>query len=321
MADRRPARIIVPFGPQGRRHFDVTEAAVIGRSSRHPIVIEDRRVSTDHAKVGFDAELGAYVLEDLGSTNGTALDGVPITAPERLGALHVITIAGAHEMVFHELAAGVTVSKPAGKAVGEQTAVEDFPVPILPPIGDLAVAGTRPDEAGLRTDLETTDVRPVAMPMLPPELAARDGKSGGSTESAGGSEPPNETPLATSRGDAAPSQAPASPPVAWVLQVLDDEGQHQALPISGEDLCIGRGADADLRIDSLHLSRRHAGLRIEGTRMFIRDLGSSNATYVDGRRVTGEVEVEPGTALELGDVRMQIVAASGHEDDQGGSER
>ncbi|MCP3136830.1 sigma 54-interacting transcriptional regulator [Pyxidicoccus xibeiensis] len=78
------------------------------------------------------------------------------------------------------------------------------------------------------------------------------------------------------------------------------------LPESGS-VVIGRGAEADVRIDSAALSRRHAELTL-GPRPTVKDLGSSNGTRVGGRRLEPEevCELTPGSALELGDLTLLL---------------
>jgi pSer/pThr/pTyr-binding forkhead associated (FHA) protein len=53
------------------------------------------------------------------------------------------------------------------------------------------------------------------------------------------------------------------------------------------------------------VSRRHAELRAEDGRWIVRDLGSSNGTWVNGRRVM-EAEVRPGDVLHLGGCRLRL---------------
>jgi hypothetical protein len=73
------------------------------------------------------------------------------------------------------------------------------------------------------------------------------------------------------------------------------------------NLEIGRGG-ADLAIDSLAVSRRHA--RLNGTRaaLTITDLGSSNGTSIDGIPCLEDeiMYLEPGSAVILGDVRFTV---------------
>lgn len=70
--------------------LDVTSPIVIGRSPGADIVIADDFVSGRHARVspsGTEA-----VLEDLGSTNGTLLNGVAVTSPQTIRPGDVIDV-------------------------------------------------------------------------------------------------------------------------------------------------------------------------------------------------------------------------------------
>ncbi len=57
------------------------QATVIGRGADADLPLEDRRVSREHAKITIDSK-GTPVLEDLGSSNGTFLNGSPIRRQE-----------------------------------------------------------------------------------------------------------------------------------------------------------------------------------------------------------------------------------------------
>ncbi len=74
----------VPFfrDPTGREHFLVNDAIRIGRAVENDIVITSRRVSREHARV--QREGRRAVLVDLGSTNGTYLNGERVLAPVEL---------------------------------------------------------------------------------------------------------------------------------------------------------------------------------------------------------------------------------------------
>lgn len=63
---------------QGMR-IPLTAPLVIGRAPDSDIVISDGFVSARHTRVS--PGRGGAVVEDLGSTNGTVLNGVPVTAP------------------------------------------------------------------------------------------------------------------------------------------------------------------------------------------------------------------------------------------------
>lgn len=58
-------------------------------------------------------------------------------------------------------------------------------------------------------------------------------------------------------------------------------------------------------LDDDTVSRRHAELRVRDGRWMVRDLGSINGTWLNGRRV-GDAEVRPGDELRLGDAVLRL---------------
>lgn len=71
------------------------------------------------------------------------------------------------------------------------------------------------------------------------------------------------------------------------------EDGHPAFDVNGSPAVVGRGTSADVVIDLSGVSARHAELRVVGGQWHILDLGSTNGTWLDGRRI------EPHTAFEL----------------------
>lgn len=76
----RPSRLVLTNGPNEGFAADLSGGVVIiGRSNDCAIILDDDYVSTRHAQVLDDGQGGFYV-EDLGSTNGTYVNGRRITA-------------------------------------------------------------------------------------------------------------------------------------------------------------------------------------------------------------------------------------------------
>jgi len=71
-------------GMQSGAVYDVAGGATMGRGDRSEIRLEDNFASTSHARLVPQGEV--IVLEDLGSTNGTYLNGSPLTGPQPLHA-------------------------------------------------------------------------------------------------------------------------------------------------------------------------------------------------------------------------------------------
>ena len=106
---------------------------------------------------------------------------------------------------------------------------------------------------------------------------------------------------------------PASPGALRAANlVLEVNGVRH--PLSPPGFTIGRGADADLRINDPAISRTHAQFVVTGSgsglRVRILDLGSSNGILVDGRKVS-EAELGDGSRVDIGKTQMLVYAPSG----------
>ena len=80
-------------------------------------------------------------------------------------------------------------------------------------------------------------------------------------------------------------------------------------PIELEDAALvtfGRGASADVSLDRPIASALHASVSVERGRVFVRDLGSTHGTFVDGRRIERAVEISPGTIVQIADQRYRL---------------
>lgn len=72
-----PARLIVLEGPQAGQKFKIDGDVILGRAIDCTIVVEDPEVSRSHVRIT-RSDVGAYVIEDLDSRNGTKINGVPV---------------------------------------------------------------------------------------------------------------------------------------------------------------------------------------------------------------------------------------------------
>ncbi len=75
--------------------------------------------------------------------------------------------------------------------------------------------------------------------------------------------------------------------------------------LQGGRLTLGRAPSCELVFADDTVSRRHAGLRLRDGRWFIADLGSSNGTWVNGRRVY-DAEVRAGDEIRLGSAVFRL---------------
>jgi len=93
-------RLVMTQGPQPGQTFTLTKDVMsVGRDPSNDIVINHPQVSRQHARL--IRQGGVVVLEDLGSTNGTFVNGVRLTAPHTLTNGDVIGLGEAVRLTFH----------------------------------------------------------------------------------------------------------------------------------------------------------------------------------------------------------------------------
>ncbi|MEZ4267074.1 MAG: sigma 54-interacting transcriptional regulator [Myxococcota bacterium] len=78
----------------------------------------------------------------------------------------------------------------------------------------------------------------------------------------------------------------------------------------GEVVVVGTAREARIRLADPHVSGRHASCTRVGGAVVVRDLGSTNGVWVDGRRV-GEARLSSGQWAELGQTRVLVAESAG----------
>jgi hypothetical protein len=68
-----------------------------------------------------------------------------------------------------------------------------------------------------------------------------------------------------------------------------------------DGVLLGRGDQADIRLEDSFASSRHAQLVPHGDVMVVEDLGSTNGTYLNGQPLTGPQPLHPGDRIRIGD--------------------
>jgi len=79
-----------------------------------------------------------------------------------------------------------------------------------------------------------------------------------------------------------------------------------------EGLCpltIGRASSADVMVMDPEVSRVHARFESQGGVVYVSDAGSSNGTFLNGRRLDGAIEVRPGDSIDVGVTRITFVGS------------
>jgi len=89
------------------------------------------------------------------------------------------------------------------------------------------------------------------------------------------------------------------------LIMFKADGKRKDFPVVNSSVVIGRGENCDLRVPLSSVSRKHCELNISGGTIKVRDLSSSNGTYVNNKRIT-EQDIHAGDRIVVGPVVFTV---------------
>jgi predicted component of type VI protein secretion system len=84
-------------------------------------------------------------------------------------------------------------------------------------------------------------------------------------------------------------------------------GLGKKIPVTLSQFLIGRDEQCHLRPKSAVISKRHCALLVRGGKVFIRDFGSTNGTFVNDEPVKGERELRNNDALKIGPLLFGVL--------------
>ena len=90
-----------------------------------------------------------------------------------------------------------------------------------------------------------------------------------------------------------------------VVLIMFKDDERRDFPISEEKTILGRRQDCHLRIPTKDVSRQHCVLLLQDNVLTAKDLGSSNGTFINGKRIA-EAELKAGDRLRLGPVTFIV---------------
>ncbi len=90
------------------------------------------------------------------------------------------------------------------------------------------------------------------------------------------------------------------------LVVLNEGLTGQSFELKSDKTTIGRVDDNSFQLAVGSVSSHHCEVVMQGNEVVVRDLGSTNGTFVNGQQVTKEAVLKPGQTLRLGQVEMRL---------------
>ena len=91
------------------------------------------------------------------------------------------------------------------------------------------------------------------------------------------------------------------------LKVIGGKNDGKLIQFKSRKFLVGREQDCHLRPNSDLVSRHHCVFTLDDYTLRLRDLGSTNGTLVNGRRIRGETVLTPGDVVRIGKLNLEIV--------------
>ncbi|MEP7340901.1 MAG: FHA domain-containing protein [Acidobacteriota bacterium] len=283
-----PGETVYESREQGKRQ---SRQWVIGSAPECDLAVADSKVSGRHCLLTETAE--GFLLEDLGSTNGTFVNGKRIVAPVKISRRDVVTLGQTVPMPWP--APGLSADRPAVPAARGLRSIRSIRIGREP---DNDVVLDYPMVSGYHARITVSDGAAVIE-----DLGSTNGTSIGSPKNR-----IKRSPLSAKDAIYFGSlRQPASRLLGGKL-TLGATAQGE-LAFNGQVMTIGRDPKCDLALDYPMVSWQHARLARAGNQITVEDLGSTNGTFVNGQPVKGVVTVNPGDVIGLGSYTFQLTQA------------
>ncbi|AKQ66991.1 FHA domain/GGDEF domain protein [Myxococcus hansupus] len=264
------ATLVVRLPDGTENEYAITGELKLGRQQGCDILLTEGGVSRTHARV-FE-EGGTVFIDDVGSANGTFVDGKRIMEPTALTPQSEVLL-GDYTLTLKAAAVRGSGARRAAKpAAGGDDAM---------PVGG--------EGAGPRATR--------AMPSI--KKSPGGAKGGGAGAELAKRPRPARSPAA---GGARPEPTASGPS----LRGMVGPWAGQTYPLKGK-VIVGRQPPASIQLDDDSVSRRHAELEVTRDGVMVKDLGSANGTLLNGEPLDQTpVPLEPGDLLQFGVVEMSF---------------
>jgi ABC-type multidrug transport system ATPase subunit/pSer/pThr/pTyr-binding forkhead associated (FHA) protein len=333
--------LIVTKGPRAGEKILLSKLPIIiGREDSVDFLVDLDSISRKHIRVSKGD--GGYIVEDLKSSNGTSVNDAPIDKPRQIKNGDMIALGPDFELrvvipevqvqegnatlfnasIKDEPKGDATAFMKAPPAADRTMLSTDMPppLPVVPPRLVINESGQEPRIVTITKDrvrigrqedneivlnnqfvsrhhadlekrgqdyflIPSTNVSNILLLDGDPVMDATRLKNGAKIRVGG-----------------------YAPGEIITLDFLSPAGEGQQVIKFKENktMTIGRDASNEIVLAVPAVSRFHAEVEKVGQRFRVRDLRSSNGTFVNGKSITGEIWVQPGDAIQIGPCRFVV---------------
>ncbi len=105
----------------------------------------------------------------------------------------------------------------------------------------------------------------------------------------------------------------------WFLEGKLDNGKSWIIPLDKDPFVIGRNEDCDLYLSSNNISRKHAEIYFNGASIMLRDLKSTNGTFINDRQLNSAVLLNNGDKIGFANIEFKIVLKNPNAEEKTGT--
>jgi pSer/pThr/pTyr-binding forkhead associated (FHA) protein len=108
-------------------------------------------------------------------------------------------------------------------------------------------------------------------------------------------------------------RAPQAAGAPLDLEIVDGAAAGTRVPVEDKPVVFGRAEDGVRNLgQDRDLSRRHASVSVlDGRRLLLEDLGSTNGTFINSQRIWAPTVAQLGDSITLGGTTLKVVARNG----------
>jgi DNA-binding CsgD family transcriptional regulator len=93
----------------------------------------------------------------------------------------------------------------------------------------------------------------------------------------------------------------------WHLEGKLENGSEWTIPIDESPFLVGRTDDCSLKLQAEFISRKHAEIVRRGSDLFLRDLKSTNGTFINNRRIKEEEKLRSEDIIHFGNIMFRVI--------------
>lgn len=95
------------------------------------------------------------------------------------------------------------------------------------------------------------------------------------------------------------------------FEVIDKHENRTLFEFGPGAYTLGKGDKCDVILNDNHVSRVHARLDVTSKAVILTDVGSTNGTWVKGKRLAAEIRLDSGDVVNFGELRLVVLEAPG----------